>query len=112
MSHLKFTIQVTDARDITDIKCKTLIDCYHLHLFSDKRKVRAIGASPQFALAIRATYVFEMRRRLFEIACMSVSQVPRCWLALSFTSLLSTDTQSLYLRSIYKVQVEICASQN
>jgi hypothetical protein len=55
LQFLPDSTQVADARDITDIKCTTLKDCHHVDLFSDARKVRAVGASPHFALSIRAT---------------------------------------------------------
>jgi len=59
------TTQVADSRDITDIKYITLKDCNHVDLFSDTRKVRAVGVSPQFALVIRATLSARSTATLF-----------------------------------------------
>lgn len=103
-------------------------DCHHVDLFSDTRKVRAISASPHFALtrkvraisacphfalAIRANYLLETRRRFFETAVLSVSRFLSVGspLVLHFYYI-RTLFDTLYLRSEYPVQVEICASQN
>jgi hypothetical protein len=84
------TKQVAVAREITEIKCTTLKVCYHVDLFSDTRKTRAISQAPDFALTILQLICSKRMTLIGNGGCV-VSQFPPCWLALSFTSLLYTD---------------------